>query len=133
MEQSPEMAHLAQLRMWNEMSFNPREAGFMALIQLKESMPPEEQIKALEGYLDRVKSLGLRNGIRLALIDLYKAKGDKESMRKQAEAMLMENDAALQNELPGRPFDGEPGRMGGMGDGRFRTPPPPASAPAATR
>ncbi len=98
MGQSPEMMHLAQIRTFNEISFNPREAGFMAIVLLKESMPPDEQIKAMEGYLTSVKSPGLRNGIRIALIDLYKSKGDKEAVRKQAEAMLMDNDAALQQQ-----------------------------------
>ena len=80
--------------------FNPRIAGVIAIGGLKDAVGKKlpDKIKFFEAQLDKTKTLGLRNAIRLTLKDLYQANGDDEKVADQLKAMLEENDAALQQE-----------------------------------
>jgi len=77
--------------------FNPRLAGLLAVGMLKDEVrrKPADVIKELEDQLGKIKSLGLRNAIRISLKDLYKAQGEDEKVLEQARAMLAENDQAI--------------------------------------
>jgi hypothetical protein len=78
--------------------FNPQIAGMIAVGGLKDEMraKPEDKIKFFEAQLEKTKSLGLRNAIRMVLKDLYKAQSDDAKAMDQLKAMLEENAAAAQ-------------------------------------
>jgi hypothetical protein len=77
--------------------FNPRIAGVIAIGGLKDAVGKKlpEKIKFFEAQLDKTKTLGLRNAIRLTLKDLYHANGDDDKIADLLKAMLEENDAAI--------------------------------------
>ena len=83
-----------------EAMFNPRIAGVIAIGGLKDAVGKKlpEKIKFFEAQLDKTKTLGLRNAIRLTLKDLYQANGDDDKVADLLKAMLEENDAAIQQE-----------------------------------
>jgi hypothetical protein len=87
-----------------EAMFNPRIAGVIAIGGLKDAVGKKlpEKIKFFEAQLEKTKTLGLRNAIRLTLKDLYQANGDDEKVADQLKAMLEENDAAIQQEKPAK-------------------------------
>jgi|GEM_PF-3076433 len=78
-------------------TFNPAEAGLIAIGGLKDDVPrkSDEIIADLESQLAKTKSLGLRNALRLQLRDLYKAAGKYDKVLMHLRAMVAENDAAL--------------------------------------
>jgi hypothetical protein len=78
--------------------FNPQAIGLIAVGGLKDEVrrKPDEIIQDLQEQLEKTKSLGLRNAIRLTLKDLYKAQGQDEEVLEQLREMLEENDAAIQ-------------------------------------
>jgi hypothetical protein len=80
--------------------FNPRIAGVIAIGGLKDAAgkKPAEKIKFFEAQLEKTKTLGLRNAIRMVLKDLYQANGDDDKVADQLKTMLEENDAAIQQE-----------------------------------
>ncbi|MDY7009272.1 MAG: hypothetical protein SVV80_00765, partial [Planctomycetota bacterium] len=78
--------------------FDSEAVGVMAVGALKEEVPRKDEdiIKDLEGQLAQVKTLGLRNAIRLTLKDLYKHRGKNEKVIEHIKALIAENDKALQ-------------------------------------
>ena len=76
-------------------SFDRSSMGLIAIGGLKDDVrrPPAEIIADLEDQLGRVKTLGLRNAIRLSLRDLYKQTGNNAKVLEHLRAMLAENDA----------------------------------------
>ena len=80
--------------------FNSEAIGVMAIGALKDDVrrKPGEVIADLEAQLKEVKTLGLRNTIRLTLKDVYKHQGEDEKVLQQLRALIAENDKALQAE-----------------------------------
>jgi len=100
---SPEMAErmggvVGLVGRMSEVCGNPQLAAMVAIAGLKEDVrrKPEEVIKELEDQLGKLKTLGLRNAIRLLLRDLYKAQGEDAKVLEQLRAMIAENEAAIQ-------------------------------------
>jgi hypothetical protein len=81
---------------------DPEASGVMAVASMKDEVrrKPADVIKDYEDMLGKTKSLALRNAIRLALKDLYKAQGEDEKVMETLRAMLAENDAAIQSQQP---------------------------------
>ena len=77
--------------------FEPSRAAMVALGALKDEVrrPSREIARDLERQLDRTRTLGLRNAIRLMLKDLYKEMGNEEAMLDHLRAMIAENDEAM--------------------------------------
>ena len=80
--------------------FEPDVAAMMALGGLRSDVrrEPKEVIADLEKQLAKLKTLGLRNCVRLMLKDLYKIEGNDEKILEHLRAMAAENDAAIQAE-----------------------------------
>jgi len=80
--------------------FDPETSGMVALGAMKDDVPRKSEavIKDFEDLLGKTKTLGLRNAIRIALKDLYKAQGEQEKVLDMLRAMVKENDAACQAE-----------------------------------
>jgi hypothetical protein len=100
---SPEMAErmggvVGLVSRMSEVCGNPQLAAMVAIAGLKEDVKrkPEEVIKELEDQLGKLKTLGLRNAVRLLLRDLYKAQGEDAKVLEQLRAMIAENEAAIQ-------------------------------------
>jgi hypothetical protein len=100
---SPEMAErmggvVGLVSRMSEVCGNPQLAAMVAIAGLKEDVKrkPEEIIKELEDQLGKLKTLGLRNAIRLLLRDLYRAQGEDAKVLEQLRAMIAENEAAIQ-------------------------------------
>ena len=99
---SPEMADrmggvVGLVSRMSEVCGNPQLAAMVAIAGLKEDVKrkPEEIIKELEDQLGKLKTLGLRNAVRLLLRDLYRAQGDDAKVLEQLRAMIAENEAAI--------------------------------------
>jgi hypothetical protein len=71
--------------------------GLIAVAGIRDDVArkPAAVIADLEAMLEKVKTISLRNAIRLALKDLYKAEGKSEKVVEHLRQMLLENDAAL--------------------------------------
>lgn len=100
---SPEMAErmggvVGLVSRMSEVCGNPQLAAMVAIAGLKEDVrrKPEEVIKDLEDQLGKLKTLGLRNAIRLLLRDLYRAQGEDAKVLEQLRTMIAENEAAIQ-------------------------------------
>lgn len=80
--------------------FEPDVAALVALGGLRSDVrrEPQEVIDDLEKQLTKLKTLGLRNGVRLMLKDLYKMTGKDDKILEHLRAMAAENDAAIQAE-----------------------------------
>jgi hypothetical protein len=87
-----------------EAMFNPRIAGVIAVSGLKDQVGKKlpEKIKFFEAQLEKTKSLGLRNTIRMVLKEFYQTNGDDDKAVDQLKSMLEENDAAIQQEKPAK-------------------------------
>ncbi|HUU58920.1 MAG TPA: hypothetical protein VMZ50_05205 [Phycisphaerae bacterium] len=96
MERVARMAGL--IRQMQRICFEPPTAGLVAIGGLKDEVPrkPDAIIKDLESQLEKTRTLGFRNAIRMILKDLYKAQGDNEKVLEHLRKMLEENDQALQ-------------------------------------
>jgi len=117
----------AQLRLVGSMKkacFDPAAMGMIAVAGLREGIPRkgERVIDELENALKSTKSLGLRNAIRLALRDLYKARAKDEKALDQLRAMLSENDRALQRHGLEGPHRRPPCRRAGPAGSEGRPP-----------
>jgi len=101
--------------------FDPEAAAMVAAAGLKDDVPrrPEEIIGDLEGMLERTRTLGLRNALRLILRDLYRHRGEHDKVLENLRQMLAENDAALQGK----------GGMGGKPKPAAKPPHKPAHKP----
>lgn len=76
--------------------FNPELSAMAAIGAIKdEPGKPEEKIATLEVLLDKTKTLGLRNAIRMSLKDLYKAQGQNDKALSQLQQAVLENDQAI--------------------------------------
>ena len=89
-----------KIRMVESMKQTCLDNAAMALIAvagLRDEVPrsADEVIQELEGLIDKVNSVGIRNALRLALKDLYKLKGDHEKVLHHLRQMLIENDGVL--------------------------------------
>ncbi|GAG47100.1 unnamed protein product, partial [marine sediment metagenome] len=64
-----------------------------AVAGLRDEVPrdADEVIEEFEDLLVKIKSLGIRNAIRLGLKDLYKLKGDHKKVLHHLREMLIEN------------------------------------------
>ena len=84
--------------------FDEPNAALIAIGGLKSEVrrKPEAIIDDLEQALDKTKTLGLRNAIRLTLKDIYKAMGEDEKVLDHLRAMLAENDEAIQDHFKQR-------------------------------
>ena len=80
--------------------FEPDVAAMVALGGLRSDVrrEPQEVIDDLEKQLTKLKTLGLRNCVRLMLKDLYKMTGKDDKILEHLRAMAAENDAAIQAE-----------------------------------
>lgn len=88
------------LERMSEACFHEVTAAMIAIGGLKDEVrrKPAQITKDLETQLNRTKTLGLRNAIRMTLKDIYKAQGNDEKVLSHLHAMLAENDKALQEE-----------------------------------
>ncbi len=91
--------HVILTQRMAELCANPQVAGVVAISALKDDArrKPAEVVKEYVSLLEKTKSLGLRNAIRLALKDLYKAQGEDEKVLQVLRDMVAENDAAIQS------------------------------------
>ena len=85
-----------KIQMVGSMKQTCMDPGAMALIAvagLRDEVPRgvDEVIKEFEDLLVKIKSLGIRNAIRLGLKDLYKLKGENEKVLHHLRQMLIEN------------------------------------------
>ncbi len=89
--------YLGLIGKMQRVSFNPKVAGIVAVGGLKDDVKRKAQdiIKDLESQLEKTRSLGLRNSIRMALKDLYKAEGQTDKILANYRVMLAENDVAI--------------------------------------
>ena len=89
------MLHL--LDRMREVYFDEPMVAMIAIGSLKDDVKREPKAIAadFEAQLTKIKTLGLRNAIRMTLKDLYKAQGQDEKVLAHLRAMLAENDAAL--------------------------------------
>lgn len=80
--------------------FDSKAVGVMAVGAMRDEVrqKPAELTKELEGLLGKVRTQGLRNAIRLTLKDVYRHQGDDEKVAEQLQALIAENDKALQAE-----------------------------------
>ncbi|HAU38245.1 MAG TPA: hypothetical protein DCX07_11100 [Phycisphaerales bacterium] len=87
--------------------FDPTTAGMIALGALKDDLPRKDDViaKDLEETLEKTKTLGLRNALHLTLKDIYKKQGETEKAVKHLQAMVAENDAAIQQHMKDRDDD----------------------------
>ena len=94
--------HMELIERMQGIAFEPGAAGLIAIGAIKDDVRrgPAEIAKHLERLLAKTKSTGLRNGIRMTLKDMYKQMGQKEKVLAHLEAMLAENDRALQEQRP---------------------------------
>ncbi|MGC9454984.1 MAG: hypothetical protein ACP5HU_08965 [Phycisphaerae bacterium] len=74
--------------------------GLIAVSGIRDDVPrePAEVIEDLEAMLKEVRTLSLRNAIRLALKDLYRNTGQQEKAIEHLRHLLLENDAAMSGE-----------------------------------
>jgi hypothetical protein len=94
--------HIGLIQQMRHTSFDPSTAALIALGALRTDVrreKPEEIIEEFEGLLGKVKTLGLRNSIRMMLKDLYREQDKNEKVREHLRAMVLENDAAVQKEM----------------------------------
>lgn len=88
---------------------DPEAMGVYAVGTFKEEVKrkPAEMVREYEALLKDTKSLPLRNAIRLAMKDLYKAQGDDNKVLEVLRAIIAENDAAIQARptFPPRPAE----------------------------
>lgn len=80
--------------------FDPAASGLIASAGLRDDVRRSrgEIIEDLESLLAKTTTLGLRNAIRLALRDLYKATGNTDKVLEHLRVMLAENDEASSGE-----------------------------------
>ena len=80
--------------------FDSKAVGVMAVGAIRDDFRRKrsDTIKDLSALLGTVKTQGIRNAIRLALRDLYKAAEDEENALAQLKALVAENDQAIQAE-----------------------------------
>lgn len=93
--------HIALIERMRHTSFDPAMAGLVALGALRTDVrreKPEDTIKDLEGLLPQVKTLGLRNSIRMMLKDLYREIEKDEKVLEHLKALVLENDAEIQKQ-----------------------------------
>ncbi|MCP4377137.1 MAG: hypothetical protein GY794_13295 [bacterium] len=85
------------VRTIREMCFDESAVAMIAIGALKDEVgrKPKEVIKDFEARLDKTKTLGLRNAIRLTLKDLYAETDNKDKMIEHLNALVVENDKAL--------------------------------------
>ncbi len=97
-KQTTSMVELVEVM--RKASFDPTGMGLIAIGGLKEDVKRDEADIAadLETLLGGVKTLGLRNSIRLTLSDLYRQTGEDEKVLANYRALLMENDEAAKAE-----------------------------------
>ncbi len=98
--------------------FDPTTAGMIALGALKDDLPRKDDVIArdLEETLEKTKTLGLRNALHLTLKDLYKKQGETEKAVKHLQAMIVENDAAIQQHMKDRDDDDDDDKGKKKGD-----------------
>lgn len=84
-----------------DMAFNPEVAGLIAIGAIKDDIPrdPRRRIEDLDNLLDRTRTIGLRNALRMGLKDLYLQTEQPEKALDQMRAMLAENDKFLSMEM----------------------------------
>lgn len=72
---------------------DPAAMALIAVAGLRDEVPRgvDEVIQEFEALLVKIKSLGIRNAIRLGLKDLYKLKGENEKVLHHLRQMLIEN------------------------------------------
>lgn len=72
---------------------DPAAMALIAVAGLRDEVPrdADEVIEEFEALLVKIKSLGIRNAIRLGLKDLYKLKGDHKKVLHHLREMLLEN------------------------------------------
>jgi len=107
--------HIELIERMRHTSFDPAMAGLVALGALRTDVPrqkPEDVVKDLEDLLRQVKSLGLRNSIRMMLKDLYRHLGNDAKVVEHLKAVVLENDAAIQKEAERRPPAEKAGKAG---------------------
>ena len=95
---SPVADFAGMVRHLRNLCFDSGSVGVLAIGALRDEIrrKPDDVIQDLEGQLETVKTLGLRNAIRLTLKDLYKRQGEDEKALEQLRALIAENDKALQ-------------------------------------
>jgi len=91
-----------------ETCFDPAGVGLIAIAGIRDEVPREAEqiIEDLEQQLTQTTHVGLRNAIRLALKDLYKARGQDEKVLATLREMLHDNNRALEGEAPARETGG---------------------------
>ena len=79
------------------MCFDESTVALIAIGALRDEVgrKPQEVIKDFEARLDKTKTLGLRNAMRMTLKDLYGATDNKDKMIEHLNALILENDKAL--------------------------------------
>ncbi len=89
---------VGMLQHMKRLSFDSEMVAVVAVGGLKDDVrrKPPEVIKDLEAQLEKVKTQGIRNAIRLNLKDLYKHQGEDEKALQQLRLLIAENDKALQ-------------------------------------
>ena len=90
---------LEMIKRLQRICFDPGVAGMIAVGAMKDEVRrhPEVAIEQLEDSLKHVKTLGMRNAIRLTLKDMHKALGHEEQVVRHLRAMIEENDEAIQH------------------------------------
>ena len=104
-EEAERMERMIQLiERLRDTCFDEPNAALIAIGGLKSEVrrKPEAIIDDLEQALDKTKTLGLRNAIRLTLKDIYKAMGKDDRVLDHLRAMLAENDEAIQARMKQR-------------------------------
>jgi len=94
--------HIGLIQQMRHTSFDPSTAALMALGSLRTDVnreKPQDIITEFEQLLSEVKTLGLRNSIRMMLKDLYREQDNNDKVREHLRAMVLENDAAVQKQM----------------------------------
>ena len=97
-EHARRMQHMLESVEWlSDACFEPHMAGMIAIGALKEGAhkDPAEAVADYHALLKRTETLGFRTAIRLALKDLYKARGNSKAAREQLRMIVVENDHAI--------------------------------------
>ncbi|MBL7139850.1 MAG: hypothetical protein ISS74_02985 [Planctomycetes bacterium] len=95
--------HLELLELMKQTTFDPESCALLAIGAITDDLDlePERQIQELRQVLERARSLGVRNAIRMALKDLYMEADQPDKCLEVLRDMILENDEVVSYEDEG--------------------------------